>query len=172
MGDENGETSLEPRTRRSTIERFNDEMAVLDRPLENEGEYFEEEPPRKGRRLGVLACAAFALGAAAFMLWSRVSGAVAATPPLVVASALSVAEPAAAPIVPSAPAPAPAHAPIVQPVPAPSPAPSAPVAVAESAPEQTPPAPMPHASSSAAWTKAVGSKGREAQHHRRGGRRH
>jgi len=164
MGDENGETSLEPRTRRSTIERFNDEMAVLDRPLENEAEYFEEEPPRKGRRLGVLACAAVALGAAAFMLWSRVSGAVSAAPPLVVASALSVAEPASPPVA----APAPAHVPVVQPVPAPSPAASAPVAMAEPAPEQTPPAAMPHASSSAAWTKAVGSKGREAKQHRRG----
>jgi hypothetical protein len=162
MGNENGETSLEQRTRRSTIERFNDEMAVLDRPLENEAEYYEEPPPRKRRRLGMVAGAALVLGAGAFLAWSHVSGTVNAAPPLVVASALSVAEPASAPAVTASPV-TPVHAPIVVPAPAPAP----PVALATPTPEEPPPA-MPRAASRTAWSKVGRATGHEDQHHHRG----
>jgi hypothetical protein len=37
---------MDSRPRRSTLETFNEEMALLDRPLENdEIEYYDEEPP-------------------------------------------------------------------------------------------------------------------------------
>src|SRR5215831_19500326 len=35
------------RGRRSTLETFNDEMAVLERPLEDDVEYVDEKPPRR-----------------------------------------------------------------------------------------------------------------------------
>jgi hypothetical protein len=51
------------RTRRSTIERFNDELAVLDRPLENEVEYYDDPPTRAPwRRLMAVAGGAVLLG--------------------------------------------------------------------------------------------------------------
>ena len=54
------------RVRRSTLERFNDELSVLDRPLEAEVEYYDDPPRRPWRRaaaaLGVLAL----VGAGAF----------------------------------------------------------------------------------------------------------
>ena len=38
-----------PRVRRTTLESFNAELAVLDRPLEGEIEYYDD-PPRRSRR--------------------------------------------------------------------------------------------------------------------------
>src|SRR5581483_9300070 len=60
-----GRTTMDSRPRRSTLETFNEEMALLDRPLENEEiEYYDEEPPRRPwRRLGAFVVVA-AIGVA------------------------------------------------------------------------------------------------------------
>ena len=103
MSDETQQPDL-PRPRRTTLETFNDEMAVLDRPLENDVEYFDEKPPAKRRRFGAIAGGVLVLGAVASLLFSRGSGEAHATPPLAIASA-SVTAPAPAPVVtPVAPA--------------------------------------------------------------------
>jgi hypothetical protein len=151
MSDENEPTPLS-RPRRTTLEAFNEEMAVLDRPLENEVEYYDETPPAKGRKLGALAGAMLVLGAAGFLLLSRASGSTPATPPLAIAA-------------PAAPAPSPA--PVATPV-APAPAAPAQVAMNEAPPEsEAPPVAMPRAASRGAWAKAAGSSHRESRHHHR-----
>jgi hypothetical protein len=146
MSDETQQPDL-PRPRRTTLETFNDEMAVLDRPLENDVEYFDEKPPAKRRRFGAIAGGVLVLGAVASLLFSRGSGEAHATPPLAIASA---------------PVTAPAPAPVVEPV---APAPVAPTPVAMN---NEPPAAMPHASSRAAWTKAAAAPSRhESRPHRK-----
>jgi hypothetical protein len=98
-----------PRIRRNTLERFNDELSVLDRPLETDVEYYDEEPPSKRPRMVAIAAALFVIGGvgAGFpMLSGHIGG---ATPSI----ELAVAPPAAA---------------IPTPVLAPSPSPPPPVA--------------------------------------------
>ena len=58
------------RGRRSTLECFNDEMSILERPLENDVEYYDERPPSRWRRrgLGVIAGLAVALGGGGVLL--------------------------------------------------------------------------------------------------------
>ena len=144
MSDENEQTDL-PRPRRSTIETFNDELAVLDRPLEQDVEYFDEKPPAKGRRFGAIAGAVLVLGAAASLLVSRGSGQAHATPPLAIASA---------PV--TAPAPAPEITPVAPVLPPPAPA--------QVAMNDAPPPAMPRVSSRAAWTKAAAPARRDSRH--------
>jgi hypothetical protein len=50
-----------PRGRKSTLDNFNDELAVLDRPLEGDVEY-ADEPPRPSRMRGVALFAGVVLG--------------------------------------------------------------------------------------------------------------
>lgn len=50
-----------PRGRKSTLDSFNDEMAVLDRPLEGDVEYVDEAP-RRSRMRGVALFAGVVLG--------------------------------------------------------------------------------------------------------------
>src|SRR5689334_21592643 len=50
-----------PRVRKSTLDVFNDEMAVLERPLENDVEYIDEAP-RTSRLRGIALFAGVVLG--------------------------------------------------------------------------------------------------------------
>jgi len=60
------------RPRRTTLECFNEELAVLDRPLENEVEYYDDPPPPSPWRwAGGIAGAAVLLGVAAGFLLTR-----------------------------------------------------------------------------------------------------
>jgi hypothetical protein len=123
-----------PRMRKSTLESFNDEMSVLDRPLEGEEEFYDEPKPRRWRvpaiggviflascaaYLGVLRHRGTAEAAAAPAPAVATARPVAATPP-VAAAAPAAADPTAAPAAPAAveapsapPAAAPAAAPVV-----------------------------------------------------------
>jgi hypothetical protein len=70
------EAAAEPgeggRVRRSTLERFNDELAVLDRPLEDDVEYYDDPPPRQLLRRAAAACGVLALvGAGAVLAVGR-----------------------------------------------------------------------------------------------------
>src|SRR5947207_782072 len=72
---------METRSRKNTIERFNDEMAVLDRPLEGEVEYIDEKPPRRwGHFVAFAATIAIVGGGGAYLL-SHPRAAIAAARP-------------------------------------------------------------------------------------------
>ncbi len=60
-----------PRPRRNTLERFNAELAVLDRPLESEIEYYEEPPRRSRRWLGTVVGLVGMLGSVAAFALTR-----------------------------------------------------------------------------------------------------
>jgi hypothetical protein len=60
------------RPRKNTLETFNDELSVLDRPLEGEVEYYDDQPtPSRWRRLIPIAAVAVLLGGGAAMLLTR-----------------------------------------------------------------------------------------------------
>ena len=59
MSTDNSDSKARPR--RSTLETFNEELAVLDRPLEGDVEYYDEVPPRRRFRPLPVAVAVFAL---------------------------------------------------------------------------------------------------------------
>jgi hypothetical protein len=105
------------RIRRSTIERFNDELAVLDRPLEGEAEYYDD-PPRRSpwRRVGMIAGAALLLGGSGAFALARVSS---TTSEGADRPKLAVALPPAAAVSAAAVIPAPPPARVVQPAEAP-----------------------------------------------------
>jgi hypothetical protein len=77
MGSDNnrpkeGPSILDPasRPRRNTLETFNDELAVLDRPIEGDVEYYDEMPPVRRLRLRTVAAAIFVLGGGGFLALS------------------------------------------------------------------------------------------------------
>jgi len=119
-----------PRPRRSTLETFNDEMAVLERPLEGDVEYYDEPAPRSAwRRMGMFVVVVGVIGAGGAVVMSRhhaqaaadAQASASAPAPVLVAAAA----PAVAPLPPSQAA---------MPTPAPAAleaAPSAPIAAAE-----------------------------------------
>lgn len=111
-----------PRIRRSTLERFNDELSVLDRPLEADVEYYDEQPPSKRPRMVAITMALFVIGGGGgFLLLSRHIGAPAPPVELVIAS--PAAAPPAPTVAPSLPPPLPAPPPIAAaPEPEPEPA--------------------------------------------------
>jgi hypothetical protein len=134
-----GETS--ERKRRSTLDLFNDEMSVLERPLVDDVEYYDEVPPRSGwRKVGafVAAAAMTAGGALFFMKHYPPKGAVAAQTAQAVSPA--AAKVATTPVAPVAPVVAPAPAAAAPAVAATAPAASAKVEVAanEAAPAEAP----------------------------------
>ena len=60
------------RARRSTLDFFNDEMAVLDRPLEGAVEYVDEAPrPSRWRRVGMFAVVVAVMGVGGGVVMSR-----------------------------------------------------------------------------------------------------
>jgi hypothetical protein len=90
------------------IARFNAELALLDRPLEDEIEYYDEPRPRRWRRLGAIAVALMILGGGGLLMigHSRAS----AAPPAPPASPIVALRAAGAPAVPEAAVEAPAAA--------------------------------------------------------------
>ncbi|HMF41131.1 MAG TPA: hypothetical protein VKQ32_10565 [Polyangia bacterium] len=95
---------MEPRPRRTTLERFNDEMAVLERPLEGEVEYIDEKPPRRWRHYAAFAATVAIVGGGGAFLISHHRAAVAARverapeAPAARAQAPTVAQPVAQPV--------------------------------------------------------------------------
>ncbi len=79
------------RIRRSTLERFNEELAILDRPLEDEVEYYDDIPPSPWPKWIAIGAAMFLLSGAAGIVFLRHN---AATTPV---AAIAVAAPAPAP---------------------------------------------------------------------------
>ena len=157
-----------PRPRRSTLETFNEEMSVLDRPLEGEVEYYDEAPSRLSawRRVGMFVGVAVLIGVGGAVVMSRHHAqAAAAAQPAAPASAVVIAT--AAPAVVPPPAlvaeqPAPAAV-------APAEAPSAPIAVAEAPAENpaaddepAPVAPVAHVAHSA-WSLINGKSAHAKQ---------
>jgi hypothetical protein len=67
-----GPSILDPaaRPRRSTLETFNQELAVLDRPIEGNVEYYDEIPPMRRLRLRLVAVAIVALAGGGFLALS------------------------------------------------------------------------------------------------------
>jgi hypothetical protein len=171
----------EVRARRTTLETFNDEMAVLDRPLENEVEYVDEAPqPSRWRGVALFAGIVLGLGMGGGVIMSRRQPAVAPIAQAPQAAAPVAAAPVPAPVAAAAPAaPAAAEAPaapaeepvLAAQVPA---APQAAAAAAEDdeADEASAAAPSSHG----AWTKVKSSShGKHAAaaksaHHRSGKR--
>jgi hypothetical protein len=97
----------EPRPRRTTLDLFNDEMAVMERPIEGDVEYVDEKPPSRWRPLAAFIGVVAVVGVGGAFLISHRHSAVAAR------AADSAAAPvvaAAAPAAPVAPAPAAAAA--------------------------------------------------------------
>ena len=91
------------RPRRSTLETFNEELAVLERPLEGDVEYIDEKPPRRWpRQLGMFVGAVALVGLGGVLVMSRHKMSVAPVEPLP-AVALAAA-PAPAPIAEAQPA--------------------------------------------------------------------
>ena len=145
-----------PRERKSTLDTFNDEMSLLDRPLEGDVEYADEAPrPSRMRGVALFAGVVLGMGLAGGVILSRRH---AAAPPSVQAAQPAAPAPATAAAPPAA---APAAAPTVLAAQvAPTPAPGAPPAEAATAPaaddddaanEDAAPAPAP--GSHAAWDK-------------------
>jgi hypothetical protein len=163
MSTDNSDSKARPR--RSTLETFNEELAVLDRPVEGDVEYYDEVPPARRLRLLPVAVAVFA--AAGGGLWalsahrakarSEVGALAVSIPPASV--------PAFTPTPPSAPAVAPSGtvaAPIA----------TAPIATpTESAEENDEvPARTSSAASTAVWAKSFHPSGGHPKHGRSTGK--
>jgi hypothetical protein len=89
-----GPTEVAPRVRKTTLDNFNEEMSVLDRPMEVEVEFYDEPRPRRWR-VPAIGAAIFVLSCGAYLglLRHRRAAEAASTAPA----------PAAAPVVASAP---------------------------------------------------------------------
>jgi hypothetical protein len=62
---------MDPRPRKTTLETFNDEMAVLDRPLENDVEYYDEKPPSRWRGVTSVLFGVVVIGAASGLVFVK-----------------------------------------------------------------------------------------------------
>jgi len=152
---------MDPRPRKTTIETFNDELAVLDRPLENDVEYYDEKPPSRWPKITSVLFGVVVIGAASGLVFVKMRSSNAA-PAQAAAPAPAVATPSA----PIAVAPAPAPTPVAAPTPAAEETDEASVdepAEAPAADEAAPRAP-----SRAAWTK-IRTKSVHTKHARSGG---
>ncbi|HEY6476952.1 MAG TPA: hypothetical protein VI456_10250 [Polyangia bacterium] len=141
-----GPTEVAPRVRKTTLDNFNEEMSVLDRPLDEvEVEFYDEPKPRRWR-VPAIGAAIFALSCGAYLGVLRHRRTAEAT------SAATVPAPAATPVVASAP-----------------PVPSAATTAAT-----VPPAAAATAATAPASSVADGSGARAHHHHhaRHGGQHH
>lgn len=154
-----GPSILDPaaRPRRSTLETFNDELAVLDRPIEGDVEYYDEMPPMRRLRLRTVAAAIFALAGGGFLALSgqrpavrallRSAQAVAPARAPIEPAAVTASPPAFTPKAPTAPAIAPIGTSAVPIATAPTATRAESDAQSDGAPTRTSPAPI------AAWAK-------------------
>src|SRR5262245_55215824 len=153
---------MDPRPRKTTLETFNDELAVLDRPLENDVEYYDEKPPSHWRGVTSVLFGVVVIGAASGLVFVKMRSSNAAP----AQAAAPAPAPAATPSAPIAVAPAPAPAPAAAPTPAAEETGEASAnepAEAPAADEATPRAP-----SRTAWTK-IHTKSVHTKHARSGG---
>jgi hypothetical protein len=97
---------IDSRVRRSTLERFNDDMSLLDRPLEAEVEYYDDPPPSPWPKRLMIGAAMFILSGGAGFVLLRHGGA--ATPVAAIAAVSPAATPEPAAPVAAAPEIAPA----------------------------------------------------------------
>jgi hypothetical protein len=150
---------MDPRPRKTTLETFNEELAVLERPLDNDVEYYDEKPPSRwsGKRSYLIGMIAIAAVSGLVFVKMRSSSAA----PTQVSAAAPVAAPAVAATAPAVPSPALAAA---------TPAAAVPQEIAD-APADEPAAddsaPR-HAPSRAEWTK-IHTKTTHTTHARSGG---
>jgi hypothetical protein len=147
-----------PRMRKTTLENFNEEMAVLDRPLEGEVEFFDEPRPHRwrvpavGMAIFALSCGAY-LGVLRHRNSANPASATSAAPAPVAALAVGSTPPAPAPSAAAA-----------------APGPDVPAAAAPSeAAEAAPVAPTP---SSTLADDESRSDGRHHHHGRHGSEHH
>ena len=99
----------DPRPRKTTLENFNDELAVLDRPLDGDVEYYDDRPRRQPRWPGMSTVViGFVLFAGAGALFFSHSD-----PETIIAAAQ-----AAAARAPTPPTPSPSTSPVIVDVPA------------------------------------------------------
>jgi hypothetical protein len=112
------------RGRKSTLDLFNDEMAVMERPIEGDVEYADERPPTRWKHMAAfVATVAIVGGGGAFMIKRhRAAGAAhnESSPPAAVMVASVAPAPAAAAAPAAAPAPGPAAVPAAAVAPAPA----------------------------------------------------
>ena len=94
-----------PRVRTTTLDHFNQEMSVLDQPLDGEVEYYDEPQPRRWR-VRAIGVAIFALSFGGYLTAARYRHApqVAAREPIAPPPAAAAVVVAAIPTPPSAPA--------------------------------------------------------------------
>jgi hypothetical protein len=157
----------EPRGRRSTLETFNDEMAVLERPLEDEVEYIDEKPPRRwGHVAAFVATVTLVGGGGAYLLSQHRAAAAAARGEPVQPAMATARAPASPPVAALEPGRAPAAAAPAAPAAAPTPAEED--DTAENAPSDEAAADH-HAPSRTAWTKVHSKPTAHAKHARSGG---
>jgi hypothetical protein len=117
-----GPTEVAPRVRKTTLDNFNEEMSVLDRPMEVEVEFYDEPRPRRwrvpaiGAAIFVLSCGAYlgllrhrraAEAASAATVPAAAPAPVVASAPSVPSAATTAAMPPPAAAAPATPAPAP-----------------------------------------------------------------
>jgi hypothetical protein len=126
---------MDSRPRKTTLETFNEELAILDRPLENDVEYIDERPPRRQAWQGMSAIviSTALVACAAVLFFSHPD------PDTIIAAAQAAAATAPTPPLPPPPAP---EAPAVAATAIAPPPPAAPVASepsAESAKWRQPP---------------------------------
>jgi hypothetical protein len=146
-------TAQPPRIRKTTLEHFNEEMSVLDRPLEGEVEFYDEPKPRRWRVPaigGVIFLASCAAYLGVLRHRSTAEAAPAPAPAPAVATAPAAATPPGAAAVPAATAPTVAPA----------------AAVANEAPN-APPAVAPAASADAPVVADASGAGAHHHHHGR-----
>lgn len=147
------------RPRRSTLETFNDELAVLDRPIEGDVEYYDEISPMRRLRLRTVAATIFVLAGGGFWALSgqrpralallRPAQAVAPAKAPVESVAVAASTPAFSPTVRTAPAIAPSRTSAVPIATAPTAIRAESQAQSDEAPRRTLPAP------SAVWAKKL-----------------
>jgi len=155
------------RNQKSTLETFNAEMSLLERPLEGEVEYFDEAPPpSRWRRVGLFAGIVVVMGLGGGLVLSRQRQATAETPAQAAAQPAPAAAPAARAVLaataPGAAAPMPAAAPAAATAAAPA---------ADEGGDQAEADDEPAPAKSSAWSKVrTSSKSSHAKHARSGGK--
>jgi len=160
-------SSAPVRNQKSTLETFNAEMSLLERPLEGEVEYFDEAPPpSRWRRVGLFAGIVVVMGLGGGLVLSRQRQATAETPAQAAAQPAPAAAPAARAVLaataPAAAAPMPAAEPAAAPAAAPA---------ADDGGDQAEAEDEPAAAKPSAWSKVRNSgKSSHAKHARSGGK--
>lgn len=98
--------ALAPRVRKTTVDVFNEEMSVLDRPLEGEVEYYDEPRPRRWKvpAIGLVIFVVSSVGGYLALAHGRAASA----RPTLATAPIPPAAPAAAAPAPAVVAPAPA----------------------------------------------------------------